>query len=193
MTLYRNKYRIESARWQNWDYRNAGAYFITICTKDRLYHFGNIVDGEMQLSDAGKLAEKYWLEIPNHFKNTRLGEFVVMPNHVHGILILMDVFDPVGTLQCNVPTGSKTVEKNSTKTNQFMSDISPKPGSVSTIIRSYKSVCTKNIHLQMSKLNFAWQSRFHDRVIRNEMEYNSVECYIINNPKNWRNDQIYHP
>lgn len=148
----------------------------------------------MQLSDAGKLAEKYWLEILNHFKNARMGEFVVMPNHVHGILILVnDIFDSVGTLQCNASTTSKTVKTNSMKTNQFMSDISPKPGSVSTIIRSYKSVCTKNINLQISKINFAWQPRFHDRVIRDEMEYQRIADYIINNPKNWKNDQIYHP
>ncbi|SIT97706.1 REP element-mobilizing transposase RayT [Epilithonimonas bovis DSM 19482] len=181
MSLFRNKYRIPSARWQNWDYRNAGAYFITICTKDRLCFFGNVQDNKMQLSDAGILAEKYWKEIPGHFKNAQLGEFVVMPNHIHGIVILTDL---VGTLHCNVSIESPEI-------NQFMSDISPKPGSVSTIIRSYKSVCTKNINLQNPVLNFAWQSRFHDRVIRDEMEYQRIANYIIHNPENWGNDKFF--
>lgn len=197
MPKFQNKYRIESIRWQNWDYRNAGAYFITICTKDRLCYFGEIEDGAAQLSDAGQVAEKYWMEIPEHFKNVQLGAFVVMPNHVHGILILSDV---VGTLQCNVPTTTEsasattTVEPNQTETNQFMADISPKSGSVSTIIRSYKSVCTKHINLQKPALNFAWQPRFHDRVIRDEMEYQRIAHYIINNPKNWDRDKFHrHP
>lgn len=197
MTLFQNKYRIESARMKNWDYRNAGAYFITICTKDRLCHFGKIQNGEMQLSDVGKLAEKYWMEIPDHFKNVRLGAFVVMPNHVHGVLILLDglVGDGfVETLQCNVSTTENANQTDITdqppETNQFMSNISPKSGSVSTIIRSYKSVCTKNINLQMPILNFAWQPRFHDHIIRDYQEYNRIENYIINNPKNWDSDKF---
>lgn len=182
MSLFRNKYRIESARWQNWNYANAGAYFITICTKDRSCHFRDIENDEMQLSNAGKLAEKYWIEIPEHLKNVQLGEFLVMPNHIHGILILTDATVAVEMLHCNVSTGEP---------NPFMSDISPKPGSVPTIIRSYKLICTKNINLQIPELDFVWQPRFHDRVIRDEMEYQRIVNYIINNPKNWGNDKFY--
>ncbi len=98
MTLFKNKYRIESARLQTWDYASEGSYFITICTKDRNHYFGEIVDAEMQLSPAGILADVFWHEIKNHANNIELGEFVVMPNHIHGILILhaIDVSD-VGT------------------------------------------------------------------------------------------------
>ncbi len=86
--LYRNKYRIPSARLQNWDYRWNANYFITICTAKREYYFGNITDCIMQLLQVGVLADVFWHEIKNHAKNVELDAFVVMPNHVHGILVL---------------------------------------------------------------------------------------------------------
>lgn len=85
---FQNKYRIASARLQTWDYANNGAYFITICTQNRHHFFGTIQNQEMQLSEIGKLAAQFWMEIPNHFPFIELGNFVVMPNHVHGILII---------------------------------------------------------------------------------------------------------
>ena len=88
MDKFNNKYRIPSARLQSWDYGSNGAYFITICTKHRQHLFGEIYNNEMQLNDSGQLAEKYWLEIPTHFPFIELGNFVVMPNHTHGILII---------------------------------------------------------------------------------------------------------
>ena len=88
MGKYRNKYRIESARKPGWDYRNAGAYFITICTHNRVHHFGECKNGKMKLSTIGAIVQGFWFEIPKHAENVRLGEFVVMPNHLHGVLIL---------------------------------------------------------------------------------------------------------
>jgi REP element-mobilizing transposase RayT len=85
---FQNKYRISSARLQTWDYANNGAYFITICTQNRHHFFGQIQNQEMQLSEIGKFAEQFWHEIPNHFLMVELGNFVVMPNHIHGILIM---------------------------------------------------------------------------------------------------------
>jgi REP element-mobilizing transposase RayT len=102
-----------------------------------------------------------------------------MPNHVHAIIIINDF--PVETLQCNVSTGK----------NEFMSEISPKSGSVSAIIRSYKSACSKTTRQQYPKLNFHWQSRFHDRVIRNKKEYDRIENYIVQNPENWHRDKYF--
>jgi REP element-mobilizing transposase RayT len=88
MKKFRNKYRIPSARAQWWDYANDGAYFITICTKGRECCFGDVVDGEMKLSHVGLLADVFWYEIKNHARNIMLDVFQVMPNHIHGILIL---------------------------------------------------------------------------------------------------------
>ena len=83
---YKNKYRIPSNRLQGYDYGANGCYYVTICTKNRMHYFGEIVDDEMKLSPIGDIAEKFWIDIPNHFPFVILDEFVVMPNHIHGIL-----------------------------------------------------------------------------------------------------------
>lgn len=179
---FQNKYRIPSARRQGYDYGQNGAYFITICTKNRLHFFGKIENGKMILNETGQLAEKFWSEIPIHFPFVKLGGFVVMPNHVHGILVIDRDITTVETLQCNVST-------ETTDPNQQMSNISPKPGTISTIIRSYKSVVTK--YANHSGLAFGWQTRFHDHIIRNNRAYQRIENYIINNPKNWKDDRFF--
>lgn len=186
MDKYKNKYRIPSARLQNWDYGSNGAYFITICTQNREHFFGEIVDGQMQLNQLGQLAEKYWLEIPQHFSFIELGNFVVMPNHTHGILIIdkMDAVLPVETLQCNVSTNPNP---NPNK-NEQMANISPKSGTISTIIRSYKSVVSKNARLIHA--DFGWQSRFHDHIIRDAQSFQTIQNYISNNPIKWVNDKF---
>jgi hypothetical protein len=85
---FKNKYRIPSNRLKNWDYGNNAAYFITICTQNREHYFGEIKNGEMQLNELGENATRFWLDIPKHFPFIELGNFVVMPNHTHGILII---------------------------------------------------------------------------------------------------------
>ena len=205
--LYKNKYRNDSTRLKGWDYRNDGAYYITICTKDRIHHFGSVENGEMILSEIGKLADEFWAEIPQHFPFVKLDEFVIMPNHTHGILVIdknnasknEDGDDdtipvPVGTLHCNVPTGTPTPTGTEPPIidppkNQQMQKISPKPGSISTIIRSFKSVTTK--HARKIQPNFAWQPRFHDHIIRNQLSHNNIRNYIKNNPQQWKEDRFY--
>lgn len=93
MEKFQNKYRIQSTRIQNWDYGWAGSYYITICTRDREYYFGDVVDGKMILSGIGIIAYNMWHEIKNHGNNVELGEFVVMPDHIHGILILNGIVE----------------------------------------------------------------------------------------------------
>lgn len=93
MTKFKDKYRIESARAKWWDYNGEGSYFITICTKNRNHYFGEIRNGEMHLSRTGVIADILWREIPNRNKNVKLGEFVVMPDHIHGIIDVMAVDD----------------------------------------------------------------------------------------------------
>jgi putative transposase len=199
MEKYKNKYRIPSARLQNWDYGQNGAYFITICTHNRQHFFGEIVNNEMQLSEMGQFAEKFWLEIPIHFPFVELGNFVVMPNHTHGILII-DKNAVVETLQCNVSTSIQTLQCNvsstsiqtlhcNVSTNEKMAKISPKPGSISTIIRSYKSAVTK--HVRKIHADFDWQTRFHDHIIRSEESFERIQTYIANNPANWDKDKFY--
>ena len=100
MKKFRGTYRIPSARAQWWDYGRDGIYFITICTHNRKFYFGDIKDGKMILSQVGVLADVFWHEIPNHAKNVTLCEFKVMPNHIHGIIILDGNEKPINA---NVP------------------------------------------------------------------------------------------
>ena len=179
--LYKNRYRVESARLKNWDYSANGYYYITICTKDRIHYFGNIINDEMILSKIGNMAYKYWQEIPNHFPFVRLDEFIIMPNHVHGIVVIKNDTCNVETLQCNV----------STDTDNFHSKISPKSKSLSTIIRSYKSICTKTINKSKNEIFFAWQPRFYDHIIKNEKELENMRNYIFYNPQKWAEDDYY--
>ena len=190
---FRDKYRIPSTRLKNWDYGKNGAYFITICTGNREHFFGEIVtvddENKMQLNEIGKFADQFWAEIPKHFPFVELGNYIVMPNHVHGILIIdkTNVVDDVvlvetETLQCNVSTG------NGIK-NEQMAKISPKRGTISTILRSYKSVVTKNAHFIHA--DFTWQERFHDNIIRNSESFERIQNYIENNVANWKEDKFY--
>ena len=147
MDKFQDKYRITSARLKNWDYRWNETYFITICAQDRENYFGQIHDGKMKLSEIGIIADVMWYEIKNHVENIDLGAFLVMPNHVHGILILKGN-ESNNYIDSNVETLHATslpqTSQNDPNKNEFMSNISPKSGSVSAIIRSYKSAVSKH-------------------------------------------------
>ncbi len=95
MPLFKNKYRIESIRLPKWDYASEGMYFVTVCTKHRSSFFGHIENGQMKFSALGQTAYDYWRQIPFHFDNAALDEFVVMPNHLHGIIVLENILKPV--------------------------------------------------------------------------------------------------
>ena len=174
MALFKNKYRIESIRLKEWDYRNSGYYFVTICTKNREPYFGHIVKGNMILSPVGEIAAQCWREIPKHHAGVQLDEFVIMPNHAHGIVVICS---PVGTLHATSPQGKST-----------MSEISPKAGSLGVIIRSYKSAVTRLAGLAGFK-EFAWQSRYHDHIIRDERSLHRIRHYLVNNPAKWESDR----
>lgn len=155
---FKNKYRISSARLRTWDYRNNGFYFITICTKNRRHFFGEIRNKELYLNDWGMIAYNCWEEIPEHFHNVELGEYVIMPNHVHGIIIINnpDIIDEI----------TKTHEKSDfVETRNVMFQFSKQQNkiriqneqkhfrfrnqgknSVSAIVGSYKSAVTKLIN-----------------------------------------------
>ncbi|MBC7412712.1 MAG: transposase [Bacteroidia bacterium] len=180
--LFNNKYRIPSARLQTWDYANDGAYFITICTKNRTHYFGEIKNDAMQLSTTGALAAHYWNEIPNHFPMVTLANFIVMPNHVHGIIIINNE-----TRHCLVSTHDGN--NNLDKTEGQLRYQNQGKNTVSSIVGSYKSVLTKNARL--TNPNFAWQARFYDIIIKDEIAYNNIQHYIANNVLTWANDQLY--
>jgi putative transposase len=178
---FKGKYRIPSARLQSWDYGCHGAYFLTICTHNRVHYFGEIVEGGMQLTELGKLAEKYWLEIPQYFKFIELGNLVVMPNHIHGILILdrMKIEESIedekdsGLVLKGVFAGNKSPLLND---------------NISKIIRWYKGRCS----FEIRKIDnvFRWQTRFYDNIITDGAMFEKVQSYIVNNPSKWHNDKL---
>ena len=193
-TKYRNKYRIESARLKNWDYAWNAPYFVTICTKDRECYFGEMVKEEINLSEIGVIADKYWKTIPKHFPFVLLDEYVIMPNHIHGIIII-NKHDHSNKRNENYDTNVETLHATSLHRsipdpdgNEKMAKISPKPGSLSTIIRSYKSNVTK--HARQINSDFAWQSRFFDHVIRDNESFTKIRYYIWDNPKKWPTDSL---
>jgi REP element-mobilizing transposase RayT len=168
MSKFRDTFRIESARLKDWDYSNPWWYYITINTKDHIEYFGRVLDGVLVLDNLGKITENYWTNIPKHFSNVELDYYVIMPNHIRGIVILKEYCRDVA---CNVTT----------KENNFYSKISPLKNSLSTIIRSFKSAVTKYAH-ENGFINFQWQNRFYDRIIRNEKELYNIRKYIELNP-----------
>lgn len=201
---FQNKYRIPSARLKNWDYGANGAYFITICTQNREHFFGDIAETQFIASEIGTLAEKYWMEITQHFPYVELGNFVVMPNHVHGILIIdkngVDGNDVSGIgvsvetrLIASLPKTYPLPPPNPIPPSQIggiTGENNPMiQDTISRIIRWYKGRCS----FEMRKIHadFGWQSRFYDHIIRNAPEWERIQTYIENNPMNWKEDKFY--
>lgn len=176
---FQNKYRIASARAPWWDYGQDAAYFVTICTKDRKHFFGDVVNGVMKLSHVGIIADLLWNEIKNHANHIGLDEYVVMPNHVHGILILNG-----NRVETTHPLSLPPVPEPPTK-SRFQNQ---GKNTLSSIVGSYKSAVTRHAH--RLGFEFEWQSRFHDHVIRNEEEYHRIANYISLNPKKWNEDKF---
>lgn len=163
--------RRKQIRLKEYDYSQPGEYYVTICTKDRVHCFGEVMNEEMNLSMIGEIADRCWKELPGHFLNIELDEFVVMPNHIHGIVLILD--NP----------GSRDVRSN-IPTDNYHSRISPKRGSLGVIVRAYKAavttLCRRNgIH------DFGWQSGYYDHVIRDEKSLMRIRDYIAANPQRW--------
>jgi REP element-mobilizing transposase RayT len=185
---YQGKYRIPSARWQQWDYGANAAYFVTICTAQRERFFGEIVQDEMQLSEIGQIAYQYWLQIPAHFPFAVLDQFVIMPNHVHGIIVINkpetdDVVVDADVAAVETPNlGVFTIPPQNAAARWYS-------GTLGVIVNQYKRACT--MYARLHNIPFAWQTRFHDRVIRDNDEWQRISEYIYNNPQNWNDDELF--
>jgi REP element-mobilizing transposase RayT len=173
MDKYQNKYRIPSARLAGYDYGSNGMYYVTICTKNRIHCFGEIVNNvetdnypSLKSTIIGNIANQYWTEIPKHYPFVILDEFVIMPNHIHGILCF------------NRP------DYDEWKPNQF----GVQSKNLGAVIRGFKST-TKKYAID-NNIEFDWQPRFHDHIIRNEQSLNNIRKYIIDNPSKWVNDEF---
>ncbi|MBN9349166.1 MAG: hypothetical protein J0H55_00640 [Chitinophagaceae bacterium] len=188
MDKFQNKYRISSARLQNWNYGFPGLYFITVCTKNREHYFGEITNGEMALNGLGYYVQLEWIKSPEirPDMNLELGEFVVMPNHFHGIVIIgeneFNKQDGVVETQC---IASLPRRPTIPPTNKF----GPQSKNLGSIMRGFKSSVTT--HSKILNVDFGWQARFHDHIIRSHDEFVRISNYILNNPRNWKDDKFY--
>jgi putative transposase len=172
---YQNKYRSETTRLKNHDYGSDDWYFVTICTNNREHDFGEIVQhvetqhvgmqnfASLQPTPIGEIAHQYWVAIPTHFPFVVLNEFVIMPNHVHGL-----IYFNKPDYQYRIP-----------HPNQF----GPQSQNLASVIRGYKAAVKK--YATINNISFSWQPRYHDHVVRTNRELQAIQRYIQNNPIKW--------
>ncbi len=163
MSKFKKTYRIESTRLKDWDYSKPWWYFVTICCHENKTYFGKVVKEKMKLNKFGTIANNCWQDIPKHYSNTKLDEYTIMPNHIHGIIIL------------NNPNSVETT---------YMASLQAKSHTLGDIVGKYKAAVTRIIRKSGFK-EFKWQSRFYDRIIRNERELLNIRNYIKQNPIRW--------
>ena len=162
-----------SIRLKGYDYAQAGAYFVTICTHRRDCLLGEIVDEEMMLSSYGKVVKTCFEEIPQHFAHTEVDAFVVMPNHLHGIIVVSD--------------RHQVEAQHAAPLREAVNG--PLPGSLSTIVRSFKSASTKRINeLRGMAGTLFWQRNYYEHVIRSDRDLERIQEYIDTNPLKWALD-----
>ena len=161
-------YKRRSIRLPDYDYSTRGAYFVTICSNKGQCMFGNIVDGAPDLSPIGNVVENLWLAIPEHFPNTYLDEYVIMPNHIHGIIVLE--------------------ESSYSGTESFGR---PTKGALATVLRSFKAAVTKEVRSQINAHNDVWQRGYYEHVIRNDRALLEIQEYILTNALKWEFDDMH--
>jgi REP element-mobilizing transposase RayT len=162
-----------SIRLQGYDYSQDGLYYVTICVQNKVCLFGEVKDGEMILNEAGRMVDDEWQYLRIKYPHIKLHEYVIMPNHFHGIVEITD----------NVGAGSARPENG-----QFnIGRANPAP-TIGNIIGYFKYQTTKKLNLSFR----LWQRNYYEHIIRNEQAYENIAGYILNNPYNWKNDDYYY-
>lgn len=183
-------HRRRSIRLKNYDYSQAGAYFITLCAYNREHLFGEIVEGNMVLSAYGKIASDEWSKTSEIRPHVSLDVFVIMPNHMHGIII-------IGTGEGNLALSHSAKEgechspqSGSINKGECNSPLRSPSNTIGAIVRGYKSAVTKQINL-LGPGTVVWQRNYYEHIIRNEQAYQTISEYVINNPLKWKEDKFY--
>jgi REP element-mobilizing transposase RayT len=167
MAYNRDIHHRQSIRLHGYDYSQNGAYFVTICVKDMMPIFGDVHNDEMQLNKYGHLVAECWQNIPQHFPNTELDSYIIMPNHLHGIIWIN-----VGA-QHAAPLPAP--------------DTDPSQQALGIIVRSFKSAVTKSINLLRNTPGASvWQRNYYEHIIRNDGDLKAIRACIVNNPARWR-------
>jgi REP element-mobilizing transposase RayT len=175
----------KSLRLSYYDYSQSGAYFVTFCASQHRQLFGEVQNGEMQLNAVGRVAAAQWKHLEYRFPEIELGEWIIMPNHIHGILIITG-------------KGEASQQKSSALPTRSVNDASPlrltgtRPGSIGAIIQNYKSVVSRKIAKQDGEPRGSiWQRNYYEHIIRNDRELQAITDYILTNPQNWEKDTEY--
>ena len=170
------KHHRRSIRIKEYDYTQPGGYFVTVVTYQRDCLFGKITNEEMQLNIYGQIVNECWRAIPDHFPNVELGAYIVMPNHVHGIIVINDRADASASARRG------TIYR--APTEQFGKPII---GSIPTIIRTFKAAVTRRIGRELNATGI-WQRNYYEHVIRNHEDWDRIHRYIESNPSMWTDD-----
>jgi len=212
-----NIHHRKSIRLKGYNYSQSGAYFITICCENKICRFGNIINNEMILNDFGFIANNEWLKLVKRFSNFELDVFQIMPNHIHGIIVLNDVVGATLAVAQNDIVQNDIIQNNIVQNDIVQNDIiknnivqndgvlngggdsragaSPAPTTISDIIGAYKSLVSNGcLEIYKSKnetMGKLWQRNYHEHIIRNEQSYQNISNYIINNPSKWDEDKFY--
>jgi REP element-mobilizing transposase RayT len=183
------KHHRRSTRLKEYNYAQAGAYFVTICTQNRECLFGEIVNDKMMLNDAGRMVQTEWEQLRERFPSIELDAYIVMPNHFHAIVIITDPNDVnVGAGLVPAPNGATT---NGATTTGATTRVAPTLGD---IVGAFKSLTTNAYIRGVRELGWppfdkrVWQRNYYERIIRNERELNAIRQYIHDNPGNWFDD-----
>jgi putative transposase len=181
-----SKHHRRSIRLRGYDYAQAGAYFVTIVTRDRVCLFGEVINGEMRLNDRGGLIHSVWDELPDHYPGVKCDAFIVMPNHVHGIIVLAN---EGGVGESDVGAGLKPARTGLRPTTAPGAALNPAP-TLSEIIRGFKTFSARRINqLRHMPATPVWQRNYYEHIVRGESELNRIREYIANNPLQWEFDQ----
>ncbi len=201
MTYNPNRHNRRSLRLKNYDYSRSGAYFITICCANRESRFGKVETGKMILNEFGVIANEEWVKLQERFLNFELDIFQIMPNHIHGIIILNDrhTADPSGAgfTPAQSEDGIGKGNKDEDKPGRATARVAPTGTNptIGKIIGAYKSlVSNKCLEIYKSKneiMGKLWQRNYWEIIIRNDRSYQNIASYIINNPKNWNEDKFF--
>ena len=190
MPLFRDRFRVESTRVPGWDYSAPSFYFVTICTRNRACNLGDIVNGALVPSLAGQIVTEEWLTTPEVRPNVGLDAWIIMPNHLHGIIVINELLPTVETTRravLNPEQPDETTEGLESQTRR-PSGSSLQGGSLGAIVGQFKSVCTKRIRREYDS-DFAWQTRYYEHIIRDERSLNRIRDYIDANPAKWHEDK----
>ena len=186
----------QSIRLRDFDYGDAGAYFVTMCSWRRECLFGDVVDGAVRLNELGMVVRDFWTAVPQHFPHVELDEFVIMPNHVHVLFWIVDENPPVGATHASplVVHPKRLINKSTNGEKQGDACVAPtRPGpkrrSVGAVVGSFKSAATKRINALRNNAGCpVWQRNYYEHVIRGDRDLHAIRKYITDNPTKWELD-----